>query len=33
MVSYVNPGVNESAPDLSWTKQYADRVLTDAAGF
>jgi hypothetical protein len=32
MVSYVNPGVNESAPDLAWTKQYADRVRTDAAG-
>jgi hypothetical protein len=33
MVNYVNPGVNESAPDLTWTKQYASQVQTDAAGF
>ena len=33
MVDYVNPGVNESAPDLTWTKQYASRVKTDTAGF
>jgi hypothetical protein len=33
MVDYVNPGVNESAPDLTWTKQYADRVKADATGF
>jgi hypothetical protein len=33
MVDYVNPGVNESAPDLTWTKQYADRVKSDTAGF
>jgi hypothetical protein len=33
MVDYVNPGVNESAPDLEWTKQYAERVRTDTTGF
>ena len=33
MVDYVNPGVNESAPDLTWTKHFADRVKTDASGF
>lgn len=33
MVDYVNPGVNESAPDVSWTKQYATRVKSDATGF
>jgi hypothetical protein len=33
MVDYVNPGVNESAPDLTWTKQYADRVKSDTTGF
>jgi hypothetical protein len=33
MVDYVNPGVNESAPDLDWTTQYADKVKADASGF
>lgn len=33
MVDFVNPGVNESAPDLTWTKQYADRVRADTTGF
>jgi hypothetical protein len=33
MVDYVNPGVNESTPDLAWTKQYVDRVKTDTSGF
>ena len=33
MVDYVNPGVNESAPDLTWSKQYATRVQTDTTGF
>jgi chitodextrinase len=33
MVDYVNPGVNESTPDLTWTKQYANRVRTDTAGY
>ena len=33
MVDYVNPGVNESAPDLTWAKQYATQVQTDSAGF
>lgn len=33
MVDYVNPGVNEQAPDLTWTKQYASRVKGDTAGF
>ncbi|MEO6601783.1 MAG: sugar-binding protein [Polyangiaceae bacterium] len=33
MVDYVNPGLNERTPDLTWTKQYADRVKADDAGF
>ncbi len=33
MVDYVNPGVNESAANLTWTEQYADRVKNDIAGF
>lgn len=33
MVDFVNPGVNERGADLAWTKQYAERVKTDAAGF
>jgi hypothetical protein len=33
MVDYVNPGVNESAPDLAWTTQYANKVKSDASGF
>ncbi|GIE99816.1 sugar-binding protein [Paractinoplanes rishiriensis] len=33
MVDYVNPGVNEAAADLAWTKQYASLVRTDADGF
>ena len=33
MVDYVNPGVNESTPDLTWTKQYADRIKADTSGF
>jgi len=33
MIDYVNPGVNESAPNLTWTKDYANRVKTDTTGF
>jgi len=33
MVDYVNPGVNETAPDLTWAKQYASRVKADTSGF
>ena len=33
MVDYVNPGVNESAPDLTWTTQYGSRVKSDTSGF
>ncbi|HEX9062001.1 MAG TPA: dockerin type I domain-containing protein [Clostridia bacterium] len=33
MVDYVNPGVNEQAPNSTWTKQYANRVKTDSTGF
>ncbi|WP_437573842.1 sugar-binding protein [Sorangium sp. So ce887] len=33
MVDYVNPGLNERLPDLTWTKQYAARVKADTAGF
>jgi hypothetical protein len=31
MVDYVNPGLNERAADLNWTKTYANRVRTDSA--
>lgn len=33
MVDYVNPGLNEHAPDLTWAKEYANRVKTDTTGF
>lgn len=33
MVDYVNPGLNERAADLAWTKQYAERVRNDETGF
>lgn len=33
MVDYVNPGINERAADLTWTKQYAERVKNDSTGF
>jgi uncharacterized repeat protein (TIGR02543 family) len=33
MVDYVNPGVNESTPDLNWAKQYANLVRTDTTGY
>jgi len=33
MVDFVNPGVNESAPELTWTTQYAARVKADTTGF
>ncbi|RLK52764.1 carbohydrate-binding protein [Microbacterium telephonicum] len=33
MIGYVNPGVNEHTADLAWTKDYANRVRTDAEGF
>lgn len=33
MVDYVNPHINEHTPDLTWTKQYAERVKTDNEGF
>lgn len=33
MVDYVDPGVNESVADLTWTKDFANRVKTDASGF
>lgn len=33
MVDYVNPYINEHAPDLVWTKQFAERVKTDREGF
>jgi hypothetical protein len=33
MVDYVNPGVNESAPDFTWTTQFASRVKADTSGF
>src|SRR6187431_783037 len=33
MVDYVNPGLNERAADLNWTKQYAARLRDDDAGF
>lgn len=33
MVDYVNPHINEHAPDLAWTKQYGERVKNDTEGF
>lgn len=33
MVDYVNPGINETGPDLAWSRQYAERVKSDGAGF
>ena len=33
MVDFVNPGVNETAANLTWTKRYADLVRTDSSGF
>jgi len=33
MVDYVNPGLNERAADLAWTKRYAELVRTDGEGF
>ena len=33
MVDYVNPHINEHAPDLAWSKQYAARVKSDNTGF
>jgi hypothetical protein len=33
MIDYVNPGVNERAADVAWTKRYAELVRTDSAGF
>lgn len=33
MIDYINPGVNEQAPNLTWTKQYANRIKTDSTGF
>src|SRR5699024_12604707 len=33
MVDYVNPGVNEQAADLDWTKEFSHRVRTDTTGY
>ncbi|MEK3716459.1 S-layer homology domain-containing protein [Paenibacillus sp. FSL R7-0333] len=33
MVDYVNPHINEHAPDLAWTKQYGERVKSDTSDF
>ncbi|KAA8821532.1 immunoglobulin-like domain-containing protein, partial [Bifidobacterium vespertilionis] len=33
MVDSVNPHINESGPNLAWTKDFANRVKTDDAGF
>ncbi|RAV05097.1 S-layer homology domain-containing protein [Paenibacillus sp. YN15] len=33
MADYVNPHINEHAADLTWTKQYAAKVRSDAEGF
>ncbi|WP_342478582.1 S-layer homology domain-containing protein [Paenibacillus sp. FSL H7-0350] len=33
MVDYVNPHINEHAPDLAWTKEYGERVKADASDF
>jgi hypothetical protein len=33
MVDSVNPGVNEHAADLTWTKDFSNRVRTDTTGY
>ncbi|MDF2938567.1 MAG: Carbohydrate binding family 6 [Paenibacillaceae bacterium] len=33
MADYVNPYINEHAPDITWTKQYAAKVKSDSEGF
>ncbi|WP_238650344.1 S-layer homology domain-containing protein [Paenibacillus piscarius] len=33
MVDYVNPHINEHAPDLAWTKAYGERVKSDTSDF
>lgn len=33
MVGFVNPGLNERAPDLRWVKQFARRLRADQSGF
>ncbi len=33
MVDSVNPGVNEHAADLDWTKDFSNRVRTDTTGY
>jgi hypothetical protein len=33
MVDYVNPGINETAPDLNWAREYRGRIQSDGAGF
>jgi len=33
MVDYVNPGLNERAADIAWTKQYASKLKADTTGF
>lgn len=33
MVDYVNPHINEHAPDLAWTKEYGERVKADTSDF
>ncbi|MFM9331498.1 immunoglobulin-like domain-containing protein [Paenibacillus mesotrionivorans] len=33
MADYVNPYINEHAPDLNWTREYAAKVRNDAEGF
>jgi len=33
MIDFVNPGINEQSPDLTWTKTFANRIKTDATGF
>jgi hypothetical protein len=33
MVDYVDPGINETTPDLAWSQQYAARIKADTTGF
>lgn len=33
MVDYVNPGVNEHAADLTWTKEFTNRVRNESVGY
>ncbi|HMR48667.1 MAG TPA: Ig-like domain-containing protein [Arachnia sp.] len=33
MVDYVNPGINEHSADLTWTKEFTNRVRNESTGY